>query len=539
MLNNKNLYPTSDRMIYRMLGKVQGKPRNVLDPNAGFGHILEYIKKDSYVHNWRSEADVSAIEIDPNLQSILRGKGIKVIDTDFLAYAGPDKFDLIIMNPPFDDGDKHLSKAIEILYRGEIVCLLNAETIRNPYTNIRKLLSRRLDELGATIEFVQDAFVDADRETAVEVALIYIKVDRQIEDDLFADANDHAARAHQTINDKNEVSTGKTVAELVAEYNEIIQFGTDTIVGYYKNSRKVAGYLSLKVCSDEQNYSHADLTGVMQIKLNALLVAVRKDFWRKALDLDAVRKRLTKKKQDEFEEQLKHRCHMDFTESNIHQFVLNIINSSEQTLTEAVLDIFDMFTTRHCWHGEVHEKNIHYFNGWKTNKSYKVGKKIIIPGGRYGESFMNWNRWQLSYDTARTLEDIDKVMNYFDGMGEYVSMSSALEKSFKANESRFADQRNIESTYFIMTPHKKGTLHLTFKSADILRRFNVIACRGKNWLPGDFGSKSYKELTAPEQAVVDSFDGSSKVYDQYVNQPMFRVADNGFMQIGFEYKEAA
>ena len=27
------------------------------------------------------------------------------------------------MNPPFDNGDKHLLKAIDIMYNGQIVCL--------------------------------------------------------------------------------------------------------------------------------------------------------------------------------------------------------------------------------------------------------------------------------------------------------------------------------------------------------------------------------------------------------------------------------
>ena len=40
------------------------------------------------------------------------------------------------MNPPFSEGDKHLLKAINIMKNGgQIVCILNAETIKNPYSN--------------------------------------------------------------------------------------------------------------------------------------------------------------------------------------------------------------------------------------------------------------------------------------------------------------------------------------------------------------------------------------------------------------------
>ena len=41
---------------------------------------------------------------------------------------------------------------------GAVICLLNAETIRNAYTNERLDLQRKLTEYNAEIEFIQDAF---------------------------------------------------------------------------------------------------------------------------------------------------------------------------------------------------------------------------------------------------------------------------------------------------------------------------------------------------------------------------------------------
>ena len=57
------------------------------------------------------------------------------------------------MNPPFSNGDKHLLKALQMQEKGgNIVCLLNAETLRNPYTESRKELIRQLDKYDADIE---------------------------------------------------------------------------------------------------------------------------------------------------------------------------------------------------------------------------------------------------------------------------------------------------------------------------------------------------------------------------------------------------
>ena len=471
--------------------------------------------------NGAHKENISAIEIDMDLQSILRGKGIKVIDADFLSFSGPDKFDIIIANPPFDTGDQHLLKAIDIMYRGEIIFLLNAETIKNPYTNIRKELVKKLSELNAEIEYIQNAFMDAERQAGVEVALVYIKIEREVEQDLFKDVNDTVEDVKPDLEENFEVSTRKPIQEMVAEYNQVIRIGTETIIGYYKNYKKIGQYIGLNREADKYQ-SGSDLTDFMQTTLNDMIKAVRKNFWRKTLDIKEVRNRLTSKKQDEFEQQIITRSDMDFTESNIRQFILNLIGSYEQTLTEAVMDIFDKFTIAHSYSGGLYEDNIHYFSGWKTNNAFKVGKKVIIPvyGGYNGGPFIDDHsgNWKLSYGVPKLLNDIDKVMNYFDGMKDFngcYSMTEAITHAFDRGESR-----KIESTYFVITCYKKGTIHLVFNSDDILRRFNVAACRGKKWLMHEYGRKPYDEMPEDEKQVVESFEGK-KSYMQNLGRPLF------------------
>jgi len=99
---------------------------------------------------------------------------------------------------------------------------------------------------------------------------------------------------------------------MVAEYNEIIQAGTDTIMGYFRNYRKVGRYLKLNDIDNKmRSYKAEDLTTLMQTALNDLLRSVRTAFWRRTLDLKEVRNRLTKKKQEEFEQGLKLHQNMD------------------------------------------------------------------------------------------------------------------------------------------------------------------------------------------------------------------------------------
>ena len=510
---NKNFYPTPLALISRMMEKIKGNPVKILEPSAGKGDIITALKDRDYDHRYY---DMSAIEIDETLQSTLRGQGIRVIDSDFLNYSGPDKFDLIIANPPFDEGDKHILKAINILYRGQIIFLLNAETIKNPFTNTRKQLVKKLSELNAEIEYIQEAFKDAERPTGVEIALININIERKIEDDLFAGCEDHAEDIHCNIEKNYEVSTGKTIEELVAEYNQTVNIGIETIIGYYKNYKKIGKYIGLNEQINTKDFYPAsygdskDMTRLIQDQINDILERIRIDFWRRTLDIKEVNNRLTEKKQSEFETMLREHCKMDFTENNIRQFVLNLIGGFEKTLTEAVVDIFNKFTIKHCYSGGLYDDNIHYFNGWKTNKAFKVNKKVIIP--MYGLTDRWDNKFKLDWNARRSLHDIDIVMNYFDGNGNnYFGIPEAIEHAFEKGQSN-----KIYTTYFTVTCYKKGTIHLTFNSEDILRRFNLAACLGKNWLPHNYGKKTFNDCSTEEKEVIESFEGVESYTKNYM-----------------------
>ena len=102
-----------------------------------------------------------------------------MIHDDFLTYHGQYHYDLIILNPPFNEGDKHLEKALDIQKNGgNIICILNAETIDNPCTNRRKALVQKLEEYHADISYYNDAFVakDTDRKTNIRIAVVKVQI---------------------------------------------------------------------------------------------------------------------------------------------------------------------------------------------------------------------------------------------------------------------------------------------------------------------------------------------------------------------------
>jgi methylase of polypeptide subunit release factors len=141
----EELYPTPPELIEKMLTPFLHqsyyypvpivKRHRWLDPSAGNGAILEWLREH------KAEKDtLFAVEIDPDLRAILIKKGFVVIDYDWLSYADSHSFDVIVMNPPFSNGDDHLMHAWNVLRHGDIVCILNAETIRNPFSRVRQAL---------------------------------------------------------------------------------------------------------------------------------------------------------------------------------------------------------------------------------------------------------------------------------------------------------------------------------------------------------------------------------------------------------------
>ena len=178
----KEFYPTPQNLISRIfedfgLNVKTKNYKNILEPSAGKGDLASFIK-DKF--SWQ-KPDVDCIEVDNTLRNTLKGEGYRVVFDDFLRFSTHKHYDLILMNPPFSNGDEHLLKALSMVENGgDIVCILNAETIKNPYSNRRKELNVKLRALGAKCRIYKSAFSTAERSTDVEIAAIYVSIPRRI-----------------------------------------------------------------------------------------------------------------------------------------------------------------------------------------------------------------------------------------------------------------------------------------------------------------------------------------------------------------------
>lgn len=511
MLDNQNFYPTPEKLISKMLSKVVNKRniRAILEPSAGMGHIVDYLyKSDSF--NYR-KSNIFLIENDPNLQAHLRAKNFdtrnekkgfsyNLIDSDFLHYNGIESFDLIIANFPFSDGEKHLLKAIDLMFSGQIVCLINAETLKNPYSNRRKQLIQKLEETNATVEYLEGEFEFAERKTNVEVALVYINIEATVEKDIFNNIQDEK---EEEINFKEDYSLENTesIKSLVCRYELEKERVREFILNFYNSSALVSDYLKLKVTGVGE-LEDGTLTDTIKYQLNQFSKNIKKKYWNKAIELDVIKDKLTTEKRKEFRELLKQNDKIEFNENNLYQLLENLIKDLPEMMSDSVISLFKSFTNyalHDSHYGKEFKKNVHFFSGWKTNHGYKVQKKVIMPF--YQD--MRWsNTMDVSYDQVDFLDNIDKVLKYFKRSDWTRDMSDICKESLKEGKSK-----KIDTGFFYVSFYKKGTIHLEFKDEDVLRLFNIEAGRKLKFLPDDYGLKKYDDLDEESRVIIDQFEG--------------------------------
>ena len=177
--SKKNFFPTPQSLSMKMLQGIDfATVGSILEPSAGKGDLVKAaiekldFARHNYLHDTR-DYDIDCIELDPDLRAILKDRGCRVVHDDFLTFETFKQYSLILMNPPFDRGAEHLLKALRMQKNGgAVVCLLNAETIKNHCTMARKELAALLNQHNADITYIENAFMSSSRQSNVEIALV-------------------------------------------------------------------------------------------------------------------------------------------------------------------------------------------------------------------------------------------------------------------------------------------------------------------------------------------------------------------------------
>ena len=530
---NDDFYPTPHNIINKMLSEIDFKLINtVLEPSAGKGDIVEaVINKLKYSHsngyNKEVKWDIDTVEKDENLVYILKGKGYRVINNNFLNMETYKHYDLIAMNPPFSEGDKHLLKAIEMQERvgGKIVCLLNAETLKNPYSNIRKDLQRKLEDHHAEVEYIGNAFYDAERKTDVVIALIKIDIPKvEYDSVILNELKRQESFKQQTEQQSNYLVDSDYIKRIVAQYNYEVKAGLKLIDEYealkpfmlnsFKdNDYNIKTVLSL-VITDKDKYTRYDLR-------NGYIEEIRMKYWKALFMSDEFMGLFTSNLRQKYYDQVNELKDYDFSIYNIYTIKIQLNKEMLKGVEDTIIGLFDQFSYQSSWDNEF-SKNIHYYNGWKTNSCWKINKKVIIRLNAFNDWVSGGFR-PTDYKVKEKLEDIEKALNYLQVGTDIEVEGINLGEALKFAED-YGDTKKIKTRYLTIDFFKKGTAHLYFNSEELLHRFNIYGSQQKNWLPPSYGKKTYNEMTEEEQQVINEFEGELS-YSRVMNNPQNYIVE--------------
>lgn len=138
------------------------------------------------------------------------------------------------------------------------------------------------------------------------------------------------------------------------------------------------------------------------------------------------------------------------------------------------------------------------------------------------DSYIDWRMELYIGSTIAELSDIEKALNYLDnGETGEVDISSVLKEAIQSH-----NMRNIRLKYFTVTLYKKGTCHLTFTNERLLKKLNIFGSQRKGWLPKGYARRKYEEMSAEEQAVIESFEGRES-YNVSVMESEYYLFDSG------------
>lgn len=456
MIAGQQLYPTPEHIIKKMCEGLKLRGQRILEPSAGTGAILKYIRKNTGLDN----VTLYAFEIDPLLNlGIGEINYVKNMGFDFLDEPFPYQVDAIVMNPPFADGCKHLLRAWDLLKNGEIRCLLNAETYDNPYSKERELLKHIIDQNG-TVEYLGNCFSQSERRTDVNVILVSLtKETEQLESFFKSESFEKAKSFEEGQWSTNDITTIDLLKNKELEFNRAVAAFKKAIEGMQEFQSITGNNLTT-------HKSNIYLNHLVNGAVNEFVDHLNAESWDKLLRETKFSDYLTTEVRDDFLEKFKQQRNVAFTERNMLQLLDLLHQKRGDVSNQGILSVFDHLT-------KYHKDNRVYYEGWKSNDAYKVKMKFILPRVVNYE----WGFFRTNYRESSILEDMDKAMNTLTGLKleGMTTANQALQKQADLLKDGLSEDTTCQSTHFNMRFFKKGTVHFTFRDEYVWRMFNYTA----------------------------------------------------------------
>lgn len=479
-------YPTPKALGRKLWAKFKNREfRRVLEPSAGNGDLAKAAPWDA--ERYMSRCPIDCCEIDITKHGRLRELGLNVVGTDFMEFGSGAIYSHVILNPPFLNGAEHVLKAWDLLWNGEIAAIINAESLRNPFSSQRRQLLRLIHQYGE-VEFVENAFMveDAERKTPVDIALVYLckKADTQAEifgtllDDLAADRQTAESLAGGYQKAQEVMLPNNFIENSVLAFDAAVIAMRQAVVTMAKANHYEA-YLGRTMA--ELNGGGKEIPADTSVKFVQEEIGMRyeklKDkAWTLILRSSNVTSKLSSAAQKRVESDFKDIAKLEFTAKNIYGFLCGILDNAGAIQLGMMCDVFDTIS-------RYHDENTVFYRGWKSNTKHRTcgmrlkTTRFILPGFKTS-SF----RGSLEWDSERLLADFDKVFSMIDGKSApEVSLVSVFNTHY--NDLARGGKR-VSSSYFDVRLYPGvGTIHFYPRSKELMDRLNRMVGKERAWLP--------------------------------------------------------
>ncbi|MDR2911839.1 MAG: DUF4942 domain-containing protein [Alistipes sp.] len=458
---NGDFYPTPPDVIERMMMGVEIMGKVALEPSAGSGNIVEWLKANG-------AANVLACELSEKLRAMLAGK-CDVIGDDFLSVTSEQvsHIDLIVMNPPFSVDERHILHAWEVAPCGcEIVALCNSNTLKSQYGAARKEVFEIVEAYGFSENF-GSCFKEAERKTDVEVSVIHLykpKTGKEEFDDYFSLAPDDE-------NQREGIQSYNLIRDLVNRYVEAVRRFDGVMDASNEINQLTELFKANKVhfgaYIDNESYSRTTITRDYFRK------ALQKSAWSLIFEKMNMGKYVTTGVREDINRFVERQSHIPFTMHNVFRMLEMIVGTQGHRMQKVLVEAFDHICSFSAENSTAGEK-------WKTNSGYMINRRFIVPWiCDYDKKFesicrhvkLNWGR------AGNQIGDVVKALCYLTGTN-YDTLSDL---------SAFVSRMNMEWGqwyewgFFRIRGYKKGTMHFEFVRDEDWMRFNIEVARIKGW----------------------------------------------------------
>ncbi len=495
----------STRMIAKFTGDPFGRDARILEPSAGNGGLVKALTEAHEAKHreamrchrsyWsRDTLHVDFIEIDMGKHAALRdldGVNGEVVGLDFLQFSGSlAAYNFILMNPPFNMGAHHVLKAWDGLYEGEIVALLNAETVKNPFSKERQRLVDLIEQHG-DVEFVRDAFKGegVEREADVEVAIVHLTKNADLQHDVIGDVlNTLQGDALHVTGGSGEFANMAHNQELAIPGDVIVMTerafkAAVTAMRESVIAQARAAYFSRlvgKTMAQRNGEAKDDQPKEMSKSIRAGIASgydeLKDRAWSEVLHSTQMSSKLSSKAQQRLESDFGRIKRLDFSAVNVYSFLIGLIESQGDMHLQMACDCFDEIT-------KYHEDNTVWYMGWKSNGKHRTaGRRIKMTRFILPRFSGIWGGKNIDHDGLQRLADFDKVFEVLDGKA--AGSTFGLSQLFHRSATTLAGGERLSSAYFDVRWYPgRGTIHFFPRRKDLVERLNRLVGRFRQWLP--------------------------------------------------------